>query len=304
MMEMIERTHKVSVCVVTYNHEKYIRQCLQSIVDQETNFYFEVLVSDDCSTDGTRAIIQEFEEKYPFIVKSIFHNKNIGAFKNFLSVHDSAKSQYVCHVDGDDYWLPGKLQYQNDILDKNKNIVQCWTCAFVVDEDNKVIKTFPSKIARLLYPKNLKTEDLVLSYALVGQHSTQMYRRTARNRRLIRGDVLDFYVAFIVSLSGTSFYSKNIYSAYRVGLSNSATRNLCKNRVTVDLLADHLLQISNSYPIYRRFAVSNLTVRALFSYFAGHDLRIISKIRNSINSPLHFWLTIKSAYYFLLQKMY
>jgi glycosyltransferase involved in cell wall biosynthesis len=303
-MEMTEQNPKVSVCVVTYNQEKYINQCLQSIVDQETNFNFEVLVSDDCSTDGTRAIIQKFAEKYPGIIKPIFHKKNIGAFKNFLSTHDSAKCEYVCHVDGDDYWFPGKLQHQNDILDECENVVQCWTCAYVVDDNNKIVRTFPSKAARLLYPRNLQSEDLALSYALVGQHSTQMYRRTARDRSLIIGDVLDFYVAFIISLSGTSYYSKSIYSAYRVGANDSATRNLSKKRLTVDLLAEHLQQIADSYPIYRRFVVANLSVRSLFSYFAGHDLQTISEIRKSTKTPLRIWYAIKSAYYFLLQKIY
>ena len=59
-----EKTPKVSVCVITFNHEKYIRQCLQSIVDQETNFDFEVIVGDDCSKDGTREVVQEFAGKY------------------------------------------------------------------------------------------------------------------------------------------------------------------------------------------------------------------------------------------------
>lgn len=75
---------KVSVCVVTYNQEKYIRQCLQSIVDQETNFLFEIIVADDCSTDGTAAIIRDFYHKYPSIIKSFFHYRNIGPAKNIF----------------------------------------------------------------------------------------------------------------------------------------------------------------------------------------------------------------------------
>ena len=80
------KTPKVSVCVVTYNQEKYIRQCLQSIVDQETNFNFEILVSDDCSTDATRTIVLEFASKYPEIVKPMFRDRNVGAVKNFVLI--------------------------------------------------------------------------------------------------------------------------------------------------------------------------------------------------------------------------
>ena len=70
---------KVSVCVVTYNQEKYIAECLDSLVSQETDFKFEIIVGEDCSTDGTRAIVQQYVDKYPDIVKPIFHDQNVGA---------------------------------------------------------------------------------------------------------------------------------------------------------------------------------------------------------------------------------
>lgn len=302
-MKMAEKIPKVSVCVVTYNQEKYIHQCLQSIVDQETDFDFEVIVSDDCSTDGTRAIVQGFAEKYPGVVKPIFHEKNIGAFKNFITTHNKANAAYVCHMDGDDYWFQGKLQYQSDVLDGDNSIVQCWTSAYVVDENNSVTKVFPSKLARLFYPTYLKTEDLVLSYALVGQHSTQMYRREARNARLLESDVLDFYVAFINSLHGISYYSKKIYSAYRIGKEDSITRNKSKKRVTVDLLSDHLLSIANKYPEYLEFAIANLTIRRFFSRSVGHDLMRIDEVRKKLPPFFNIKLIIKSAFYFILQKI-
>ena len=97
---------KVSVCMVTYNQEKYIRQCLQSIIDQKTNFDFEVLVSDDCSTDSTRKIILEFASNYPKIVKPRFRERNVGALENFVLIHNAARSEYVAHCDGDDLFLP------------------------------------------------------------------------------------------------------------------------------------------------------------------------------------------------------
>ena len=78
MMEKTEKKTKVSVCVVTYNQEKYIRKCLQSIIDQKADFDFEIIIADDCSTDNTPTIIQEFYAKYPEIVKPIFREKNIG----------------------------------------------------------------------------------------------------------------------------------------------------------------------------------------------------------------------------------
>ena len=80
--EIMDRPPKVSVCVVTYNQEKYIRQCLQSIVDQETDFDFEVIVADDCSTDRTSCIVQEFADKYP--IKTFLSRTLIFASGMFL----------------------------------------------------------------------------------------------------------------------------------------------------------------------------------------------------------------------------
>jgi len=119
MMRRIENFPKVSVCVITYNHENYIRKCLQSIVDQEVNFDFEVIVGDDGSTDGTRAIVQEFADKYPNMIRAVLHERNVGATKNYLNVHGLARAELVCHCDGDDYWLPKKLKIQVEFMENH-----------------------------------------------------------------------------------------------------------------------------------------------------------------------------------------
>src|SRR5690554_1721762 len=142
---------KVSVCVITYNQEKYIRECLQSIVDQEVDFKIEVIVADDCSTDKTQEIIKEFAHKYPHLIIPIFHSENVGISLNYRSAHDRATGEYVAHCDGDDMWLPGKLTYQAELLDKHPHASQCWGCAYLIDDFSKKIGLFPSKTARLFY---------------------------------------------------------------------------------------------------------------------------------------------------------
>ena len=114
---------KMSVCVITYNQERYIGQCLQSLVEQKTDFDFEVIVGDDCSTDGTLAVVQEFVNRYPDIVRTILQPTNTGGSKNYLQVHAAAIGTYVAHVDGDDYALPGKLQAQAEVLEDRKSVV-------------------------------------------------------------------------------------------------------------------------------------------------------------------------------------
>lgn len=117
---------KVSVCVVTYNQEKYIAECLDSLVSQETDFKFEIIVGEDCSTDGTRAIVQQYVDKYPDIVKPIFHKQNVGAVENIKQVYIAAKGKYIAHMDGDDMACDEKLQAQFDILE---NRASCNVCS-------------------------------------------------------------------------------------------------------------------------------------------------------------------------------
>lgn len=116
---------QVSVCIVTYNQENYIAKCLDSIVRQKTNFRFEIIVGEDCSTDNTRAIIQEYVEKYPELIVPIFYEKNVGAVENIRQVYKKAKGKYIAHIDGDDLMLSGKLQKQFDILEANPNAIMC-----------------------------------------------------------------------------------------------------------------------------------------------------------------------------------
>lgn len=121
---------KISVCAVTYNQEKYIRQCLQSIVGQQTDFEVEVIVGDEGLTDDTRGIIREFQDRYPGVIKPVFRAHNLGRFKNYQFVYRAASGQYVAHMDGDD-WLPGKLAAQVDFLDRYEACAAVYTNAEV-----------------------------------------------------------------------------------------------------------------------------------------------------------------------------
>lgn len=111
----------VSVFCATYNHEKYIRQCLEGFVMQQTSFQFEIIVQDDASTDGTSKIVREFAKKYSFIIPRI-HEVNIySQGKNINEYfYNNAKGKYIAWCEGDDYWTdPYKLQKQVDFLKAN-----------------------------------------------------------------------------------------------------------------------------------------------------------------------------------------
>lgn len=122
------KTPLVSVCIITYNHELYIRKCLEGVMMQQTDFPFEVIIGEDCSTDRTREVIQEFEAKFPAIIKPIYHESNVGAARNnFEFCFPKFKGKYIAICDGDDYWTdPHKLQKQVDFLEENPGYVMCF----------------------------------------------------------------------------------------------------------------------------------------------------------------------------------
>ncbi|MBL4707151.1 MAG: glycosyltransferase [Flavobacteriales bacterium] len=117
----------VSVCIITYNHEKYIEEALSGVLMQKVNFDLEIIIADDCSTDGTRQIISKYKEKYPSTIKLIFQEKNVGAAQNWHDLIISPTGKYVAYFEGDDVWTDvNKLQTQVDFLEKNEEYSLCF----------------------------------------------------------------------------------------------------------------------------------------------------------------------------------
>ena len=125
--------------VLTYNHEKFIRKTLDSILSQQVNFKFEVLVGDDASPDATAEIIKEYYAKYPDIIVPMLHEKNLGGFgkNNTLAALAIAQGKYIAPMDGDDYWTSDqKLQKMVDFLDQSQDFVACFHNAEIIFDDD------------------------------------------------------------------------------------------------------------------------------------------------------------------------
>ena len=128
----------VSVCMMTYNHEKFISKALDSILMQKVNFKYEIVLGDDFSTDNTRKIITEYEHKNKGIFNLLFHTKNIGAHLNQISTMHACQGKYIAMLEGDDYWTdPGKLQKQVDFLEGNEDYVICTHGTECVNENSE-----------------------------------------------------------------------------------------------------------------------------------------------------------------------
>jgi glycosyltransferase involved in cell wall biosynthesis len=151
-------TPLLSVLTVTYNHGNYIRQCLEGIVMQKTTFPIEVIVGEDCSTDNTRNIVQEFEQRYPGIIKPVYQEKNVGAGRNlFEFCYPKLQGKYIAICEGDDYWTdPYKLQKQVDFLERNSNYVLCFHSRNIINHHDELVYEQPPKDAITLFrPKDI-----------------------------------------------------------------------------------------------------------------------------------------------------
>lgn len=164
---------KISVVMITYNHEKYIEQAIESVLIQEGNFELELLIGNDKSPDRTKEILKKYMNNER--IKIYNREENLGAVKNLWDLCIKATGDYIAILEGDDFWTDKfKLSKQLELLEKNKEIILCYSDSNIVNENNDVVgikKTQPSVIESL-------DSLLVNSYGI--PTGTVMYRNIYR----------------------------------------------------------------------------------------------------------------------------
>ncbi len=132
---------KLSVIFITYNHEEYVERALRSVLMQQTDFDFEVVVGEDCSTDSTREIVSAIADEYPEgKVRLLFREHNLGPTRNVYETTMACKGRYLAYLEGDDYWTDeNKLQRQVDFLDKHPEYIGVTHDMVLVDENDEPI---------------------------------------------------------------------------------------------------------------------------------------------------------------------
>ena len=182
-------------------------------MQQRTNYSYQVIISDDASTDGTSEICEAFAKEYSF-VSYVRHEKNIGAYENLKYVHRQAKSKYVSHCDGDDYWAEGKIEAQIDFLNKNIDCSAVYSNAIVVNEDGSVFGLFnnadriPSKISI----------GYLLAKSNFLNNSSMTYRRDKIGNVFNSSEkVVDYRVHINLASFGLLGYIRNPLAYYRKG---------------------------------------------------------------------------------------
>lgn len=232
----------VTIRCLTYNHAPYIRQCLEGFVMQKTNFRFEAIVHDDASTDGTAAIIKEYADKYPDIIKPIFeienqYSKHNGAIGRIM--RENTHGKYVALCEGDDYWIdPLKLQKQVDFLESHPDYSLSHTSiVYYLQQQHKFVKSKDIEINTKAIKKGFSPELILLNCYRI-QTVSVLYRDDVFGQSIQRTDPLlsSGYFAmgdtpswYALSLLGKIHFLPEVTCVYRKnGTSVTGTNDLKK----------------------------------------------------------------------------
>ena len=208
---------KLSVLIITYNHEKYISQALDSVLMQEVNFAYEIVIGEDCSSDRTRDILIEYQKKYPEKIRLLLHKQNLGNLgkNNLIKTHHACRGEYIALLEGDDYWTSSlKLQKQTDYLDRNPDFAICFTSTLAFYEDGSHTPyVFPD-----LNYKEISTLKDLLCDNFMHTCSVMFRNRLFKSypkwyHEIITGD----YALHIINASyGKIGFINEVMSAYRI----------------------------------------------------------------------------------------
>ena len=214
----------VSVNTITFNHAPYIRTCIEGALMQKTNFPFEIVIGEDCSTDGTREIVFEYANNYPEKIRVITSDANVGAMENDRRTNFSCRGEYIAYCEGDDFWIdPLKLQKQYDAaIEKDASMGCTYLVVFTVE--GKLL--LEAKVRKAL------DESGYINFLDILErnkhfHTSSMFVRTDVIRKLPRwyyqSPVGDYPTKVISAYMGNVYYIDEIMSVYRKGNSGSYT---------------------------------------------------------------------------------
>lgn len=238
----IKKEDLACVIVTSYNHEKYIKKAINSILLQKTNFPFKIYLADDCSTDKTRKILDYYSQKYPNKIKKMYTTKNIGMVANMKNAFNKTQSKYIFILEGDDYWCsPFKMQKQVNLLEENIEYSLIINRILVKNEITGKIY-FNGNINDQWSIRNSSIHYLTTESLIKNQIATNFSSYCFRRESLIKLDknvfkekIWDWLFSILMSTVGVVVYINEPLSVYRVNAKGQWSKKNEKEK-TVSLL--------------------------------------------------------------------
>ena len=297
----------LSVFTITYNHAPFIRQCIEGVLMQKTDFPFEFVIGEDCSTDGTREIVLDYAKKNPEIIRVITSESNVGMSENAKRTGRACQGKFVALCDGDDYWTdPYKLQKQVDFLESHPDYSMCCHASKIIFEDSEqqaeVVRLADTDttftIDDFLAPtgKNfIRTESVVCNVELVREVPEEF-------QNMIVGDYPMF---LLMAYHGNIRYLDQVMSVYRKhggGIWSSKTTNAefqekyCLSIVQMHKRFDEYSGYVYHDKIQKRLAYSYYAlIENSFNYNKAQSRKFFWKYWNKL--PGHFLIRSFSRLY-------
>lgn len=234
---------KVSVHMITYNHEKYIGQAIESVLMQRVSFPMELVIGEDCSKDGTRAIVCRYRDAHPEIIHALLPETNLGAHENSERVQAACTGEYIAILEGDDYWTdPDKLQKQVDFLDAHP---ACSACGHIIRNYDETRGCFSGYKPNRPAPETFGLSHFIRTNAI--QTLSLVFRRTVlKNLPEIYHTVPfnDYLLKILCAQAGQIGFLNSVMGVYRMHgdgmvLSNK-TRFLEKTLENLRMIAEYL----------------------------------------------------------------
>jgi len=235
----------VSIAVITYNQAEFVSETLESILNQEFNFDYEILISDDASTDETVNILKSFKAKHPSKINLILHKKNLGPTKNLYELILKCEGKYIAILEGDDFWTTNnKLKQQIEFLDANKSHIACTHRYSVVDQNSKTISEEyygPGKPEIGEY--SIRNFENYTYYGLLGSLMFRnIFIKHPSKLDIVKDAhpfIADITLNLLLVLNGAIFVMENNMSAHRIIIERNGTnykstirgKSQVKNRV-------------------------------------------------------------------------
>lgn len=209
----------LTVCLITYNHEKFVAQAIESILMQETNFQWKLVIADDCSTDSTRKIVSKYKEKFSEKIHLIYQETNLGPAQNFIDLITYPVSKYIAYLEGDDYWTdPYKLQKQVDFLETNPEFAMTFHKVKIY---NEIEHKFEEDTINDLTKEDTNLQDLlrgnyIRTVSAVIRNTSQLASLIDKIKTATPGDWLLF---IIIASTGKIKYMNQEMAVYRISYS-------------------------------------------------------------------------------------